>query len=75
MTGTGDYVLNLPLQRENHPARGKKRSVYTLGRWWIQDALKGEARYLPVVNESPQFVRRQQEGGNGGESDEISGLD
>lgn len=53
----GDFKLAIPLQRENHPQRGKKLSLYTLGRWWVQDAIDGIAKYLPVVNENPNFTK------------------
>merc|ERR1711939_311020 len=43
----GDFLLQIPLQRENHPQRGKTMSMYTLGRWWVKDAIEWTAKYLP----------------------------
>lgn len=51
----GDFLLALPVIRENDPQHGKGTALYTLGRWWVKDALDGVAKYLPVVNVEPVF--------------------
>jgi hypothetical protein len=55
----GHFKVRLPIQREGSKLRGTRWTVYTLGSWWVDAAVRGEADRLPLVNtEEPAVLPR-----------------
>ena len=49
-TKEGHYEIVLPIQREHHIDKGKKMTIYILGSWWIDSAINGKVKNLPIIN-------------------------